>query len=227
MKTPGDLIQSADYALAFRRLEPAPETPHRMLVLLHGWGSDETQMIGLGSSVDARTLVVLPRAPRSADAETFGWYHVTFDAGEPQVLVDEMNESLDKLIEFVAQLQSHHDIAPSRTMVAGFSQGGALAASIALAKPTCVAGFAMIAGRLLPETDTDHGDAFFSLRALVVHGRQDQTLPPDHATQTAGHLQRLGIEHALHLHDAGHALTAPMQADVAAWFDDPQQPWNV
>jgi phospholipase/carboxylesterase len=163
--------------------------------------------------LDARTLVVLPRAPRSADAETFGWYHVTFDAGEPQVLV--------------AQLQSHHDIAPSRTMVAGFSQGGALAASIALAKPTCVAGFAMIAGRLLPETVTAHGDAFSSLRALVVHGRQDQTLPPDHATQTAGHLQRLGIEHALHLHDAGHALTASMQADVAAWFDDPQQPWNV
>jgi len=66
MKTPGDLISAADYAVSFRRLEPVPELPRRLLLLLHGWGSDESQLAALGAAVDDDTLVVLPRGPRSA-----------------------------------------------------------------------------------------------------------------------------------------------------------------
>jgi phospholipase/carboxylesterase len=229
MKTPGDLVQSADYALAFRRLEPLPDRPRRLLVLLHGWGSDETQLVELGACVRGDMVVVFPRGPRSAGEDGFGWYRVSFGNAEPEAHIDEMEASFDKLVEFIGQLQSHHGIEPSRTIITGFSQGGALASRVALAMPGCVAGFAMIGGRILhePEAMLAPREALTSLRALIVHGCEDAILPPEHAAHSAATLHRLGIAHDVRLHDAAHAATTSMQVQVADWLDDPRQPWNA
>ena len=69
MKAAGDLVNAADYALAFRLLEPLPEQPGRMLMLLHGVGGHEGQLAALGARVSADTLVVLTRAPRSVGGD--------------------------------------------------------------------------------------------------------------------------------------------------------------
>lgn len=228
MKRPGDLISTADYAVSFRCVEPVAEAPPRLLLLLHGWGSDESQLLALGADVDDDTLVVLPRGPRSAGDAAYGWYRVSFGDDEPEAVVDEMEESLVKLVQFVGQLQSHHDVAASHTVVAGFSQGGALAAAVALTKPWCVGGFAMVGGRILPEIESRFAssDALKSVRALIVHGREDQTLPIQWAEDAEALLKRCGVPCEMHLHDAGHESTRRMQADVAAWFNERRQPWQ-
>ena len=228
MKTPGELISAADYALAFRLLEPLPEAPRRLLLLLHGVGSEETALAGLGARVDAGTLVALPRAPRSVGGDMFGWFRVAFTDEGPQIVPEESEESRLKLVEFVGQLQSHHGIAPERTVVAGFSQGGILCASAALTAPRSVAGFAVLCGRILPEIAPLLGppDALAQLHALIVHGRDDDKLPIDWAERADAWLQRIGVPHALRLHDAGHELTAAMREDVLAWFGDGERRWN-
>jgi phospholipase/carboxylesterase len=228
MKTPGEAISATDYAVVFRRLEPVPPSPRRLLVLLHGWDSDEGQLVALGAGVDDDTLVVLPRGPRSAGEHAYGWYRVAFDAGEPRVAVDDMEESLAKLVAFVGQLQSHHEVDAAHTVVAGFSQGGALAAAIGLTAPDSIAGFAMVGGRILPEVESRvaAGGALRSMRALIVHGRDDDTLPVEWARDAAASLDRVGVTHEIRLHDAGHESTRRMQADVVAWFSDCDRPWQ-
>ena len=228
MTSQGDLISAPDYALAFRLREPLPEHPRRLLLLLHGVGGQETQLAKLGARVDGDTLVVLPRAPRSVGGDMFGWFRVDFTDDGPQIVPEEAEESRTKLLEFIAQLQARHDIAPERTVVAGFSQGGILSASAALTAPREVGGFALLCGRILPEIEPALGprDVLATLHALVVHGRDDDKLPVAWAERADAWLRELGVPHVLRLHDAGHELTAAMQQDFLAWFGDGQRRWN-
>jgi phospholipase/carboxylesterase len=227
MASIGDLVSSPDYAFAFRALEPVREAPGRLLILLHGVGGNEQQLANLGAQVDADTLVVLPRAQRSMGEGMFGWFRVGFTSDGPEIVAEEAEESRCKLIEFIGQLQARHDVDPGHTVVGGFSQGGILSASAALTAPDAVAGFAVLSGRILPEIAPRLGarESLRSLHALVVHGRDDEKLPVAWAERADAWLQRLDVPHVLRLHDAGHALTAPMQADVVAWFGDRARRW--
>lgn len=228
MKTPGDLVSAPDYALAFRMLEPAPATPRRLLVLLHGVGGQELQLAALGARVDDDTLVVLPRAPRSVGEGMFGWFRVGFTSDGPQIVPEEAEDSRLQLIEFVHQLQQRHAIAPSHTIVAGFSQGGILSASVALSAPQAVAGFGLLCGRILPELEPALAPLaqLATLDALILHGRANTKLPVAWAERADAWLQRLGVPHRLQLHAAGHAFTPAMQADFLDWFGAARQRWN-
>lgn len=224
-KTPGDLVSDTPYAFAFRLLEPAPETSRRLLLLLHGVGGVETQLAPLGARVGGDTLVVLPRGPRSIADDRFGWFRVGFTDTGPEIVEEEAEDSRLKLVEFIGQLQHRHAIAPRDTTVAGFSQGGIMAASAALTSPDSVAAFAVLCGRILPEIESRLGarDALSRLRALIVHGRRDDKLPVDWAHRAEAWLQRLGVPHAVRLHDAGHEFTPSMANDFLAWLGQSPQ----
>ena len=220
-KVPGDLVEDAPWSFAFRLLEPAPEAPRRLLLLLHGVGGVETQLAELGARVPGDTLVVLPRGQRSISDERFGWFRVGFTDAGPEIVEEEAEESWLKLVEFIGQLQQRHDVAPRDTFVAGFSQGGIMSASVALTAPESVAGFAVLCGRILPEIEPVLGEreALAKLCALVVHGRGDDKLPVDWAHRADAWLRALGVPHVLRLHDAGHELTPAMARDFLEWFE--------
>lgn len=220
-KVPGELVEGASYAFAFRQLEPVPEAPRRLLLLLHGVGGVETQLAALGARVPDDTLVVLPRGQRSIADGRFGWFRVGFTDEGPEIVEEEAEESRLKLLEFTGQLQQRHAVAARDTTIAGFSQGGIMSASVALTAPDAVAGFALLCGRILPEIEPllGEGEALARLRALVVHGRDDDKLPVHWAHRADAWLRRLGVPHDLRLHDAGHELTPAMARDFLDWFD--------
>jgi phospholipase/carboxylesterase len=199
-----------------------------LLLLLHGVGGHEGQLAKLGAQVDEHTLVVLPRAPLSMGEGMFGWFRVAFTEDGPKIVPEEAEESRLKLIEFVCQLQARYDVAPARTVVAGFSQGGILSASAALTAPQAMSGFAVLCGRILPEIETALAPpaALATLHALIVHGRLDAKLSVTWAERAAEWLQHLGVPHVLRLHQAGHELTVDMQRDFLDWFGDDSRRWN-
>ncbi|GAB1595696.1 phospholipase/carboxylesterase [Lysobacter sp. PAGU 2638] len=215
----GDPVESADYAFSYATLEPRPDAPQALLVLLHGVGADETQLAALGARAPAGTLVALPRGYRSISGGRTGWYRVGISDDGLQVVEDEEAEARSRLVDFVAQLQSHFDVPPALTWVGGFSQGGILAASAALTSPGCVAGFVMIAGRLLPDLEPVDVDAVRSLDALIVHGRDDDTLALDDARDAASQLEALGIATSFVVQDGGHELTDAMVDSAVQWLD--------
>lgn len=225
---PSHLVESPDYALAFRVLEPAPDAPRRLLLLLHGVGGQEGQLAALGAQVDRDTLVVLPRAPRSVGEGMFGWFRVAFTVQGPRIVPEEAEESREVLIAFVGQLQARHAVPPERTVIAGFSQGGILSASVALTAPQAVSGFAVLCGRILPEIAPKLGPRgqLARLHGLIVHGREDDKLPVAWAERADAWLDELGVPHTLRLHDAGHALTTAMRADFAEWYGAPGRRWT-
>lgn len=228
MKSYGPLFEDPAFALAFRTLQPPPERPTSLLVLLHGVGGDETNLASLAASAAPGTLVVMPRGPVALGPGAFGWFRVAFTESGPAINAEEAEASRRLLAEFIRQLQLRHGIDGDHAVVAGFSQGGILSASVALTEPERVAGFGILAGRILPEIEPRVAapPRLARLRGFVAHGRLDEKLPVDWAHRASAWLSNLDVPHELRLYPAGHALGAAMQADFLRWLENPDARWN-
>ncbi|MCB1909696.1 MAG: hypothetical protein KDH15_20240 [Rhodocyclaceae bacterium] len=207
------------FGLAFRAREAAFAPPTALLVLLHGVGGNESNLAELAAGVEPGTLVVMPRGPLELGRGQYAWFNVAFTPSGPKIAADEAEASRVALIRFVEDLQAAHGIAPERTVVAGFSQGGILSASVALSAPQRVRGFAVLCGRILPELEAALAPPgrLGRLHGWIAHGREDTTLPVAWAHRADDWLERLGIPHQLRLYPGGHGLSAPMADDFLAW----------
>ena len=213
------LVTDPAFALAYRVRTPAPARPAALLVLLHGVGGNETNLAGLAADVAADTLVVLPRGRLELGAGQYAWFRVAFTAEGPRIEAGEAEESRQALVGFVEQLQAAHGIPAQRTVIAGFSQGGILSASVGLTAPECVGGFAVLSGRILPELEPllAPRERLARVQALVAHGRDDDKLPVQWAERADAWLQRLGVPRVLRLYPGGHGIDAAMARDFIAW----------
>lgn len=199
---------------------PADGVPRGLLVLLHGVGANERSLTDLALRQDPRLHVVLAREPLAFGPGMYGWFQVQFTPDGPVIRPEQAEASRRLLIDFIAAQQARLGIAPERTVVAGFSQGGIMSASVGLTAPASVAGFAILSGRILPEIEplvpADVGA--HGLRALVVHGRRDGKLPYALAERSDERLTHFGVSHELRGHDADHELTLAMADDFATWL---------
>lgn len=213
------LQQDPNFELAFRIQQPRPAQPNALLVLLHGVGSSELSLSDLAAGIDPHTLVVLPRGPLALGPNQCAWFRVAFTANGPQIVAPEAEQARHTLISFITQLQTQHHIAPERTVVAGFSQGGIMSASVALSAPERVAGFAILSGRILPELAPFVADSgrLQHLQALVAHGALDGTLPVTWAERSEQWLKQLGVTQTNLRYPIGHSISAAMQADFLRW----------
>lgn len=200
---------------------PSLGTPQALLVLLHGVGANEQSLAGLAAQQDPRVQVLLPRGPLAFAPGAHGWFQVRFGPDGPVIEPEQAEASRQLLIDFVAAQQARLGIGPAQTLIAGFSQGGIMSASVALTAPRAVAGFGVFSGRILAEIESlipadvgAHG-----LHGLVTHGRLDSKLPFALAERAAARLAHHGVAHTLQAYDADHALTPAMQADIRRWID--------
>ena len=193
----------------------------RLLVLCHGVGGNETNLLSLAANAPHDTAAVLVRGPLTLGPSQYGWFQVAFGPDGPRPNLDEAERSRRQLTAFVADLQADMGMDAARTVIAGFSQGGIISASVALTRPDLVAGFGVLAGRILPELEPQLADraALANLRGFIGHGRDDTKLPVEWARRADAWLTRLGIPHDMHLYPGDHGIPSNMATDFLAWSD--------
>ena len=216
----GPLLQNETFELSFRQRLPQPVHPKACVVLLHGVGGSEMNLAGLALEIDPDILVVLPRAPLQFASGQFGWFRVAFTASGPSIEENEAEQSRQTLIRFLEQLQLAYSISPQNTVIAGFSQGGILSASVALSAPERVAAFAVLSGRILPELEPHLANKahLANLRSFIGHGEYDTTLPVMWAHRSDQLLGELGVSHLTRLYQTSHGISAAMQSDFLEWL---------
>lgn len=210
----------SDRALAFRT-RPAASNDERLLVLLHGVGGNETNLAALGAAAPADTRVVLARGPLTLGPGQHAWFQVSFGPQGPRPDLAAAESSRLQLARFIAEMQSEFSVTASKTVVAGFSQGGIMSASIGLTLPERVAGFGILAGRILPELAPQISDraSLAGVRAFIGHGRDDSKLPVEWAYKADAWLKELGVNHDMQLYPGDHGIPPQMQADFMRWFE--------
>ncbi|WP_374442441.1 alpha/beta hydrolase [Pseudomonas panipatensis] len=210
----------ADSALQFRqRVQAQGVAPRARLLLLHGVGGNESNLAGLAQYLPADLDVLLLRGPLQIAAQGFAWFQVNFSANGPVINAEQAEASRQQLLTFI---QARPALP---TVIAGFSQGGILSASVGLSAPGSVAGFALLSGRILPELEPHiaTAEALRTLSAFVAHGRHDDKLPLFWAERADAWLTRLGVEHQTRLYDMGHEIVAEEVSDFVQWLDAPLQ----
>jgi phospholipase/carboxylesterase len=191
--------------------------PAPVLVLLHGVGSNEHDLLGLEPSLDPRFALYSLRAPLPLGPQSFAWFHLT-----PGLQHDpaEAEAARTSLVRFLRTLRQNPEIDPSRIYLLGFSQGAILSLSVLLTEPELVSGAVVISGLTLPEI-AERAKASASLAAphvLLMHGRQDARLPFARAIESQAVLQRSGFSPELKAYDAGHEINAAMRDDLGKWL---------
>lgn len=114
------------------RVRPARSEPTGALILLHGRGADEHDLIPLLEVLDPdqRLVGILPRAPLRLTEGGYGWYAAE-RVGEPDP--DSFRKALEEATAWVVTLEERIGVPRGRTAVVGFSQGGVIAYAIGLA----------------------------------------------------------------------------------------------
>ncbi|NHV25624.1 alpha/beta hydrolase [Burkholderia sp. D-99] len=205
------------------RLRPAAGRPVARLLLLHGVGGNETNLLNVAGVIDPRIEIAFLRGPLTFGPNQHAWFPVRFGPNGPEIDAARADESRIQLITLLRAFRSR-DNADSAlpTVIAGFSQGGIMSAGVGLTSPADVTAFAVLCGRILPEIDPliAPRDALRPLHALIVHGRFDDKLPVSWADTADAKLTALGVAHDTRLYEAGHELTAEMAGDFGRWVGE-------
>jgi phospholipase/carboxylesterase len=199
---------------------PSPHGKAPALVLIHGVGSHERDLVGLASAFDARLDVHSLRAPLVRGPESFAWFSVTFGPQGPIHDATEAEAARQKIVAFVRALREDPAIDPTRIYLLGFSQGAILSLSVAYTEPTLIAGVVAISGRTLQEIAAGvKGKRIESgPRVLLMHGTDDTKLPFAHAEASEHVLKGAGLPYDFKSYPVGHTVSAPMRDDIAAWL---------
>lgn len=207
-----------DLPLAYR-YRPAVGQPIGLVILMHGVGSNEDSLLGLASFIPENLSVVSVRSPLTMAPGAYSAFSVSFTANGPKIDTAAAEASRQRLLRFIPELQLRYGVTSDQTLIAGFSQGGIMSASLALTAPKCVRGFAILSGRILPEIEPliARAEDLQHLSALVIHGKNDDRLPYFWAEKSTELLQAHGIPSHLLNYGIGHEITHEVATDFASW----------
>lgn len=208
--------------LVHRSIAPrAPSARPPLLVLLHGIGADEEDLLPLAPHVDPRFHVVSVRAPHEAEPMGHRWYAIDWAATPPRGDPAEIAASRDLLARFLRESPATFGTDPSRTFLFGFSQGAIMSLAVLLARPELVHGVVAHSGRLarLPGPAPDPA-ALSHAHVLVLHGALDAVVPADQGREAYDVLARLLGDRVAHrsFDDLDHGISAESLAEAARWL---------
>lgn len=196
--------------------------PPALLVLLHGVGSNERDLLDLADYLDGRFFVISARAPNPLGPDAFGWYPVNWTADGPIGDTQKADASRQAILRFLPEAVAAYNLDARRVFLMGFSQGAIMSLFVALTRPDLVAGIVPMSGRLLPEALAQKApdDALRGLPVFVVHGTRDTVLPVGEGRTIRDELSRLPVALSYREYDMAHEVSAQSIADIAAWLTE-------
>jgi len=212
-------IQSS---LVYHVIPPAiekPGPPYPTVVLLHGRGTDENDLLGLAPYLDKRLLLVSVRAPHPFTVGAgYAWYEV-LEVGTPAA--KQFAESYDRLSSFLKDIRREYPIDPSRLYLLGFSMGTVMAYAIALTKPEIVSGVVAHSG-YVPENSglKFRLDNLGPLSVFIVHGLHDPVIPVSFARRAKELLSQTSARLTYREYPIGHSVSEESIRDVVRWLSE-------
>ena len=126
-----------------------------LLLLLHGYGSNEEDLFSFATELPDHYYVISARAPYSLQYGSYAWYAINFDADENKFSDhDQARTSRDLISTFIDELITNYSIDPNNVTLIGFSQGSILSYSNVFGlsdRITTVKNFAQLNIRLLDQ----------------------------------------------------------------------------
>lgn len=207
------MISSSELLGFIHRFVPASETATPLtLLLLHGTGGDEMDLLDVGKELAPGAALLSPRGKVLEN----GMPRYFRRLAEGVFDLDDLRTRTHELADFVGAAARSYGFAADRVVAVGFSNGANIAASMLLLRPDVLAGAVLFRAMvpLVPEVMPDLGGR----PVLLAVGRRDPIALPEQAEQLRRLLAQAGAIVTLHWEDTGHRLTAGDIATAHAWL---------
>ena len=185
--------------------------PQQAVVLLHGYGSDGSDLIGLAPYFQAvlpDALFVSPNAPDACPGNPFGfqWFALDYDSDRVANRQHGLPLARPVLVEFLNDLWAQTGLTPEQTILAGFSQGAMLALHVGLSLERPLLGIIAFSGAFVPPEG--FGAKPYAKRAVcLVHGDEDGVVDPEFSADADAALRLAGYDVAYHVSPGvGHGI---------------------
>jgi len=199
--------------------DPAGQAP--LLIMLHGYGSNEQDLFSFAQELPAEFLIISARAPLSLGFGSFAWYSINFEANSENFSdLEEAKKALGLIDQFIDEIIDVYKPDEKRIFLMGFSQGTILSIAYALNHPGKVQHVLALSGyvnRKLLRTPMETS-SYSNLDFFVSHGSDDQVIPVDWARRTPGFLEKLKIDHLYKEYPVGHGVAPQNFFDMLSWI---------
>ncbi|MDQ7080200.1 MAG: prolyl oligopeptidase family serine peptidase [Paracoccaceae bacterium] len=194
-----------------------------LVILVHGYGADGADLLGLADPLGEHmpdTVFVAPNAPNRCSNNPMGyeWFPIPWlDGSSEEAAAEGMARAVEDLNAFIDETMAAEGVDDAHTILLGFSQGTMMNLHIAPRRSTPVAGVVGFSGKLLAPEKLK-SEVVSRPPVLLVHGDQDDMVPPASLAEAARALDDAGFEVYAHVSKGtGHGI-APDGLGVALHF---------
>ncbi len=194
------------------RFVPAETPDAPTLLLLHGTGGDENDLLPIGRMLDERSALLSPRGkilehgmPRFFRRLAEG----VFDH-------EDLAKRTQELASFVERAIEEYDIDQRRLFAVGFSNGANIAASLLLTYPRLLAGAILL--RAMVPFEPERAPDLSGTPVYLAAGHSDQMVPPENTKRLAKVLREAGADVTLDWQPGGHGIGPDEIQAARNWF---------
>ena len=181
--------------------EFVPGISNRTLLLLHGTGGNELDLIPLGRELDPNASLLSPRGKVLEN----GMPRFFRRLAEGVFDVEDLKQRTNELADFVGQATQHYKLAADQVVAVGYSNGANIAASMLLLRPEIL--HAAILFRAMVPLVPEKLSNLSSVRVWIGAGDQDPIIPESEAQRLAELLRRAGADVTIRFLEGGHEFT--------------------
>ena len=192
-----------------------------LLILLHGYGSNEQDLFSFAEELPDNLLIVSAQAPYSMAFGGYAWYAINFDDTNGKFSdLKEAKDSIDKIDTFIDDIKQKYNTNPDKTFLLGFSQGAILSYSLSFFFPNKIQHVIALSGyvntELLPKTISKE----ITTDYYSSHGTVDQVLPVDWARNSKVFIENLGLKIAYSEYPVGHGVAPQNFYNFKTWIEE-------
>lgn len=186
-----------------------------LLILLHGYGSNETDLFSFASLIPSAYHVVSLQAPLSLGTTGYAWFPIHFEENmERWTSPSEVQQAVRYIETFMAYYTAKTDVDANNITLLGFSQGAMLSYTVGIPNPK-VSAIAALSGYL----DSRVINLTFEAKPIYVsHGKEDMVVPYAWAEQSVELLNQNGYAPVFNAYHQGHGVNQENLSSVMAWL---------
>ena len=212
-----------DLSIKYLIKEPQSKTSESpLLLLLHGFGSNESDLHSFANYLPENHYIVSIRAPFNLPNGGFAWYNISFDEDMNKFNDHEQaKNSINMIINFIEELSNKYLIDKNKISLLGFSQGTILSYALCLNYPEKfknIIGFSGYIDEAMINVKSKNID-YSRLNLYISHGKDDPVIPVDWARKSTEVLKRNKINYSFNEFNSGHTISSENFYDFKNWLE--------
>ena len=192
-----------------------------LLILLHGYGSNELDLFSFANELPDTLVIVSLRAPYEMGYGGYAWYDINLDSENNKFSdLDQARKSLQKITETIDYIKTKYTTNPDNTFLLGFSQGAILSYALSFNFPNKIQHVIALSGYLNTELMPEENTQKINTDYYISHGTVDQVIPVDWARKASPFLDSKALKNEYSEYPVGHGVAPQNFFSFKKWIEN-------